>query len=111
MNENRKQVLRGCICAASGGVIWGFSGTCGQYLFAHWPISSLWLTCIRMMGGGLIFLLLALIKDRREVAELLRSHKDLAQTLIDLGAEKGATDDRTALVVRLVRRSSAQALG
>ena len=82
MNENRKQVLRGCICAASGGVIWGFSGTCGQYLFAHWPISSLWLTCIRMMGGGLIFLLLALIKDRREVAELLRSPKDLALTAL-----------------------------
>ena len=82
MQEDRKQVLRGCFYAGLGGVIWGFSGTSGQYLFSHWPISSLWLTCMRMMGGGLIFLVLALLKNRREVLELLRSPKDLALTAL-----------------------------
>ena len=82
MKEDRKQVLRGCFYAGLGGVIWGFSGTCGQYLFSHWPISSLWLTCMRMMGAGLIFLVMALIKNRREVMELLRSPKDLALTAL-----------------------------
>ena len=82
MQEDRKQVLRGCFYAALGGVIWGFSGTSGQYLFSHWPISSLWLTCMRMMGAGLIFLVMALIKNRREVAELLRSPRDLALTAL-----------------------------
>ncbi len=82
MQEDRKQVLRGCFYAGLGGVIWGFSGTSGQYLFSHWPISSLWLTCMRMMGAGLIFLVLALLKNRREVAELLRSPKDLALTAL-----------------------------
>ena len=37
---------------------------------------------MRMMGGGLIFLVLALLKNRREVAELLRSPKDLALTAL-----------------------------
>ena len=82
MQEDRKQVLRGCFYAGLGGVIWGFSGTSGQYLFSHWPISSLWLTCMRMMGGGLIFLVMALLKNRREVLELLRSPKDLALTAL-----------------------------
>ena len=82
MQEDRKQVLRGCFYAGLGGVIWGFSGTSGQYLFSHWPISSLWLTCMRMMGGGLIFLVLALLKNRREVVELLRSPRDLALTAL-----------------------------
>ena len=82
MQEDRSRVLRGCICAGLGGVIWGFSGTSGQYLFSHWPISSLWLTCMRMMGAGLIFLVMALVKNRREVAELLRSPKDLALTAL-----------------------------
>ena len=82
MQEDRKQVLRGCFYAGLGGVIWGFSGTCGQYLFSHWPISSLWLTCMRMMGAGLIFLVMALVKNRREVMELLRSPKDLALTAL-----------------------------
>ena len=82
MQEDRKQVLRGCFYAGLGGVIWGFSGTSGQYLFSHWPVSSLWLTCMRMMGAGLIFLVLALIKNRREVVELLRSPRDLALTAL-----------------------------
>ena len=82
MQEDRKQVLRGCFYAGLGGVIWGFSGTSGQYLFSHWPISSLWLTCMRMMGAGLIFLVMALIKNRREVVELLRSPRDLALTAL-----------------------------
>ena len=82
MQEDRKQVLRGCFYAGLGGVIWGFSGTSGQYLFSHWPISSLWLTCMRMMGAGLIFLVMALLKNRREVMELLRSPKDLALTAL-----------------------------
>ena len=82
MQEDRSRVLRGCICAGLGGVIWGFSGTSGQYLFSHWPISSLWLTCMRMMGAGLIFLVMALLKNRREVMELLRSPKDLALTAL-----------------------------
>lgn len=82
MKEDRGQVLRGCICAALGGVFWGFSGTCGQYLFSHWPISSLWLTGMRMLGAGIILLVMALVKNRAEVARLLRSPADLALTAL-----------------------------
>ena len=31
-----------------GGVCWGFSGTCGQYLFSRFGVSTLWLTCLRL---------------------------------------------------------------
>lgn len=82
MKEDRKRVVRGCICAGLGGVCWGFSGTCGQYLFAHYPISSLWLTCVRMLSAGLILLVLAIIKNRAEVMRLLRSPKDLGLTAL-----------------------------
>ena len=82
MQEARKRVVRGCICAGLGGVVWGFSGTCGQYLFAHWPVSSLWLTCVRLLSAGTILLVMALIQNAGEVRRLLRSPKDLALTAL-----------------------------
>ena len=82
MQEERKRVLRGCICAGLGGVVWGFSGTCGQYLFAHWPVSSLWLTCVRLLSAGAILLVMALVQDAGEVRRLLHSPRDLALTAL-----------------------------
>ena len=80
MSENRSRVLRGCLYAGLGGVCWGLSGTCGQYLFSHYPINSLWLTCVRMLSAGLILLVIALTKNSTEVKRLLRSPKDLVLT-------------------------------
>ena len=82
MTENRSRVVRGCICAGLGGVFWGFSGTCGQFLFSHYPVDSTWLTCVRMLCGGTILLLMALIKDHRHVLQLLRSPRDLGLTAL-----------------------------
>ena len=82
MQEDRKRVLRGCICAGLGGVVWGFSGTCGQYLFSHWPVSSLWLTCVRLLSAGAILLVMALVQDAGEVRRLLHSPRDLALTAL-----------------------------
>ena len=61
MSENRSRVLRGCLYAGLGGVCWGFSGTCGQYLFAHFEVDTLWLTCVRLLGGGGLLTALALV--------------------------------------------------
>ena len=82
MQEDRKRVVRGCICAGLGGVVWGFSGTCGQYLFAHWPVSSLWLTCVRLLSAGAILLVLALVQNAGEVRRLFASRRDLALTAL-----------------------------
>ena len=51
MKERNPHALRGVACAALGGVCWGFSGTCGQYLFSRFEVSSLWLTCVRLLAG------------------------------------------------------------
>ena len=82
MKQRNPRVLRGCICAALGGVFWAFSGTCGQYLFAHWPVSSLWLTCVRLLSAGTVLLVIALAQDAREVKRLLCSPRDLALTAL-----------------------------
>lgn len=61
-----------------GGVCWGFSGTCGQYLFTRYGVSSLWLTCLRLLSGGVIILVLAAVRHRRELLRIWRSPADAA---------------------------------
>lgn len=54
-----------------GGISWGFSGTCGQYVFAHYEVSSMWLSCVRLLYGGLLLTLLALLKNPTDVRSIL----------------------------------------
>ena len=79
MNKTKRHTLRGVLCTTLGGVCWGFSGTCGQYLFSHFDISSLWLTCVRLLSGGVLLTLLALFRRRDSVLGILRSPRDLFQ--------------------------------
>ena len=61
-----------------GGVCWGFSGTYGQYLFTRYGVSSLWLTCLRLLSSSVIMLVLAAVRHRRELLRIWRSPADAA---------------------------------
>lgn len=74
--QTKSHQLRGALCTMVGGVCWGFSGTCGQYLFSQYGVSSLWLTCLRLLSGGVIMSLLALVHHRRELRDIWRSPAD-----------------------------------
>ena len=76
MNNTNSHLLRGSLCTMLGGVCWGFSGTCGQYLFSQYGVSSLWLTCLRLLSGGVIMLLLATFHHRRDLRDIWRSPAD-----------------------------------
>ena len=79
MNETTSShLLRGSLCTTLGGVCWGFSGTCGQYLFSRFDVSTLWLTCLRLLAGGVIMLALAAVRHRRELREIWRCPGDAA---------------------------------
>ena len=42
--------------AILGGVSWGISGVCSQYLFTQYDLSADWLTAIRMLLSGILLL-------------------------------------------------------
>lgn len=79
MNELKTNTLRGVLCTTVGGVLWGLSGTCGQYLFSTYAISSLWLTCVRLLAGGAILTLPALLRHRDSILGIFRSRRDTLQ--------------------------------
>lgn len=52
MTDNKdvitKTKTKGIMCTLLGDIYWGFSGTCGQYLFIYKNMESGWLTMVRM---------------------------------------------------------------
>ena len=62
----------GIICALVGASLWGFSGACAQFLFAGYSISPLFLTTVRMLGAGAVFLAALAATQRDKLRAVLR---------------------------------------
>lgn len=73
--SEEKRTLRGVLCTTIGGVLWGFSGTCGEYLFSKYDVSPLWLTCLRLMTAGIILILLYIPKHHKQMLTVLRDRR------------------------------------
>ena len=50
MEEDKKNNIKGYMLAILGGVSWGISGVCSQYLFTQYDLSAAWLTAIELIG-------------------------------------------------------------
>ena len=72
----------GMLVTLLGGILWGFSGTCGQYIFQQEAASSQWVTCVRMLGAGVVLIALGLAKQGRSYAAVWRNKKDAAGLLL-----------------------------
>ncbi|WP_249299354.1 DMT family transporter [Feifania hominis] len=77
-----KRSTRGVLCALSGGILWGVSGTVGQYLFTHRELSSQWLTTVRMILAGIILLLLAAAKSPDSLKQIWKVRGDALRMIL-----------------------------
>jgi drug/metabolite transporter (DMT)-like permease len=73
---------RGVILTIFAGICWGFSGACGQYLFTNYNTNTAWLTSIRMMGAGVILLIVGLLRQRKKMTGIWASRQDILQLLL-----------------------------
>lgn len=69
--------IRGYMLAILGGVSWGISGVCSQYLFMKYEVSADWLTAVRMLLSGILLLMLALQKEHMRVFMIWKERKDV----------------------------------
>ncbi len=74
--------LKGILLAMGGGVCWGFSGCCGQYLFTHNEVDSNWLTVVRMLSSGVLLMAYCFFRYREELKGLLHHRHDLIKVLL-----------------------------
>lgn len=73
--------LSGIIYAFLGGIFWGFSGACGQYLFMYKDVDPVWLTGVRLLGAGVCLFILTIIK-KRAVFRIFKDKSSFFQLII-----------------------------
>lgn len=64
---NTKDSVRGALLTIFGGILWGFSGTCGQFLMQTKGLTSNWLVPIRLLTAGLLLLFICYRKEGKKV--------------------------------------------
>lgn len=74
--------LRGVVCALAGGSLWGFSGSCAQFLLGDYGFSPLMLTCVRMIGAGLLFMAYLALRKREVLSAMLHDKRALGQLAV-----------------------------
>ena len=99
--NTRKEIIIGTFLTIAGGILWGISGVCGQFLFQNKDVTASWLVPIRLVTAG--FLLL-----RIEYAPLWAMVVSLVDALPILGT--GTILVPWALVC-LVQHDTARAIG
>lgn len=57
MHTQKKTFITGVILTLVGGLFWGLSGTCGQYLFTYKNVTANWLVPLRLTLAGFLLLL------------------------------------------------------
>lgn len=77
----RQRFWQGIACALVGAGLWGFSGACAQYLLTNYDITPSFITAVRMLGAGALFVavlgacrreqLKAMVLDRRTFGHLV----------------------------------------
>lgn len=77
--ESGRRMLAGVLATFFGGLFWGFSGTCADFLFENYAVDTMWLMCMRQITAGAMFLvvILARAKDRSRLWQLLTNKRDL----------------------------------
>lgn len=78
----KNRSLSGIIFAITGGIFWGFSGTCGEFIFKHYEVNENWLCSVRILAAGLILVAISFIKYRAELFALLKNKLDLLRTVL-----------------------------
>ena len=59
--------------------MWGFSGTCAQYLYQHYEIDPLFITWVRMLGSGILFLILLAFIQRGKLRAIAGDNRELGR--------------------------------
>ena len=75
----RRRFWRGVVAALIGGAMWGFSGTCAQYLYQHYEIDPLFITWVRMLWSGILFLILLAFTQRGKLRAIAGDNRELGR--------------------------------
>ena len=77
MNKYQKQIFKGILYALLSGIVWGICGILGEYFFAHYSVTSGWITSMRLVIAGLVVLVIAAIQDSKKIWGIWKKKKNI----------------------------------
>ena len=77
MNKYQKQIFKGTLYALLSGIVWGICGILGEYFFAHYSVTSGWITSMRLVIAGLVVLVIAAIQDSKKIWGIWKKKKNI----------------------------------
>ncbi|MBR2836400.1 MAG: EamA family transporter [Coriobacteriales bacterium] len=69
---------KGILYSLLGGVCWGFSGNCAEFLFADYHVDPRWIVCVRLLGAAVFFMAFAILRERENLKRALSSANGMA---------------------------------
>lgn len=75
----KSKTAAGIVLSLLGGIFWGFSGSCGQYLFTYHGVNSKWLVTVRMVFAGLILLSASAVKHKKAIFNVWKGKKNFVR--------------------------------
>ncbi|MFG6331137.1 MAG: DMT family transporter [Lachnospiraceae bacterium] len=75
MREEKNLRMKGVVLTLLGGTLWGFCGSCGQFLFQYKEVTSDWLVPLRLTLAGFLILVLLALKEKGRVLDVWRERE------------------------------------
>lgn len=73
---------RGVFYVLLGSVLWGFAGTCAQYLFDNKGVDPSFLTAVRLMVAGVVMIGISSVRQGAKTFVILKSWKNVLRLAI-----------------------------
>lgn len=78
----RRRHAQGAACALLGAGLWGFSGACAQFLLSNYNITPSFITAVRMLGAGAVFLVVLALRNRVQLKAMLGDGRTVGQLAV-----------------------------
>ena len=89
MHENNKNkiytkkgTIIGTFLTIAGGILWGISGVCGQFLFQSKDVTASWLVPLRLVTAGFLLLCYYVIRDKGKTFDIWKTKRNRIDIII-----------------------------
>ena len=80
--NTKKGTIIGTFLTIAGGILWGISGVCGQFLFQSKAVTASWLVPLRLMTAGFLLLCYYLIRDKGKAFDIWKTKRNRIDIII-----------------------------
>ena len=78
----KKETIIGTFLTIAGGILWGISGVCGQFLFQNKDVTASWLVPLRLVTAGFLLLCYYVIRDKGKTFDIWKTKRNRIDIII-----------------------------